>query len=297
MNKTLTRVWRSTLAAVAVVSLAGPAVFGQQAPNLAKNKPNTPAPAAKTPVATDGQPKAVCEAPVKDFGEVWTGPNLEHAFTITNNGTGTLEILQVRPGCGCTTAGAYPKKLTAGQSGQFPFKLDSKKLRGPFNKNIRVTTNDPSNPTMTLKLSGQCKQYVDVNPRNAYFPKVYGAEPQEKVLKITNNTETPLELNFDEMAKDSAFKYELVTLTEGKQYELKIRVEPPFTPGNAKERLKIKTNIPQQSELDLLLSAVFPKRLDVRPSPLYLMAPARDDAHAALHQQRRQAGGGNRGQG
>ena len=42
---------------------------------------------------------------VYDFGKVSSGEVVKHSFVFTNIGTAKLEIKDVRPGCGCTTAG------------------------------------------------------------------------------------------------------------------------------------------------------------------------------------------------
>ena len=62
-----------------------------------------------------GEPRPViqCKDPVKDFGTIWVGPVLEHSFTIENTGEAPLRITKVRPSCGCTIAGPYPKAFEA----------------------------------------------------------------------------------------------------------------------------------------------------------------------------------------
>src|SRR2546425_5861545 len=42
-----------------------------------------------------------------DFGKVEAGFAVKHDFLFTNIGRATLEIRDVRPGCGCTAAGKW----------------------------------------------------------------------------------------------------------------------------------------------------------------------------------------------
>ena len=49
--------------------------------------------------APDGpHPVATFDSKDFDFGEVWVGPDLRHAFKITNTGDAPLHITKVRPG-------------------------------------------------------------------------------------------------------------------------------------------------------------------------------------------------------
>jgi hypothetical protein len=107
-----------------------------------------------------------------DFGAVWVGPPLKHSYKIKNEGDAPLDISKVRPSCGCTVAGDYPKKLDPGQEGEFPFSMMSTKLRGPFEKGITISSNDPVTPELRLKLRGEVKRYVEVIPASANFGKV-----------------------------------------------------------------------------------------------------------------------------
>ena len=129
---------------------------------------------------------------VHEFGETWIGPKLQHTFKITNKGSKPLQILKVRPSCGCTIAGNYPRTLEPGETGEFPFSINSNKLRGKYEKSITVTSNDPVNSSIKLKLRGHCKRYVSILPAAANFGRVYGSEKQQRALKVTNNTDNPL---------------------------------------------------------------------------------------------------------
>lgn len=64
------------LAATLLLCLAGSAIFGEEAKG----------------------PKMVLKEEVFDFGEIQEGAVIEHAFEVTNAGTETLEIKDVKPG-------------------------------------------------------------------------------------------------------------------------------------------------------------------------------------------------------
>src|SRR5262245_37046886 len=62
--------------------------------------PTATAPTA-TPAAAPSGSKIQFETPTYDFGKAKAGDPIKHTFVFTNTGCETLEISNVRPGCGC----------------------------------------------------------------------------------------------------------------------------------------------------------------------------------------------------
>jgi len=215
-----------------------------------------------------------------DFGSVWVGPPLKHAFKIKNEGDAPLAINKVKPSCGCTVAGDYPKKLEPGEEGEFPFSMMSTKLRGPFDKGITISTNDPTTPELRLKLKGTVKRYVEIVPTSANFGKITTQEPQERVVNITNNTDEPLKLTMVPTS-NSKFKYDLVEKTPGKQYDLHVTAAPPFEEGTLKDSITLHTNVDAQKELQVEVMAAVPARLEVQPAAVMLTRPRTEGAPPA----------------
>ena len=207
----------------------------------------------------------------RDFGTVWGGPDLHHTFKVTNNGDRTMEILHVRPGCGCTLAGDYKKRLQPGETGDFPFTLKTEKLTGRFRKTIAVTTNVPGYESIQFALSGTVKRYIDVEPDQVFFGRLTGNKPLTKTVTFTNNTDKPLELNLAEVPDNDNFAYNLEATEPGRSFTLTVTATPPFVPGRVQDIVKLSTNIEQQKDMSLRVLATVPNRLDV--SPAKLMVP------------------------
>ncbi len=231
------------------------------------------APITRPTVPTDSVtgPHAVIEVtePTHDFGVKWIGPKFDHTFVIKNAGDKTLEISRVKPSCGCTVAGNYPRKIEPGQSGEFPFSIASTKLRGRFTKSITISSNDPVTPDLRLQLKGEVKRYVDVSPANANFGKIVGQAASTRILNITNNTDKPLNA-LVAPASDGQFTYEMVETEKGQKFELRVTANPPFKPGALKSNAVIKTNIDEQKEIKIVARATVPARLDLQPSVISL---------------------------
>ena len=106
------RMGKMTLLALASLALAGPA------------------PAV---MATDS-PRIEFASTVHDFGKIKLGDVVKHSFVFTNTGKALLEISDVRPGCGCTTAGTWDKKVEPGKTGIIPLQFNSLGFSGTVTK-------------------------------------------------------------------------------------------------------------------------------------------------------------------
>ena len=230
-----------------------------------------------------GVPVATFDSLEHNFGVAWFGETLEHTLTVTNTGTAPLEILRVKPTCGCTLTGRYPTRLAPGEQGKIPFSLDSRRLPAkPFNKPVRITTNDPNNSKVNLVLKGVLKHYIKVDPISASFGRVYGDKPQTKVLTITNNTQTPLHMDLALPPEPRQFTYKLVELEAGVRYEMHVSTIPTTEAGLLKETAKITTNIEKQKTIDIRASASVPERLDVSPTTINIPPPREGEAGRPL---------------
>lgn len=216
-------------------------------------------------------PKISVDSPAHDFGTTWIGPSLDHTFKITNKGSKTLDILKVRTSCGCVVAGKYPQTLEPGQTGEFPFSINSRKVRGRYEKTVRISSSDPVNPTLELKLRGECKRYVDLMPTAAIFEdKIFGDRKHEKVLKVINNTDDPLELQVD-APSDSKFKFNLVETKPGKEFELHVSISAEDAGvGTLRTVAKLKTNKEAQKDISVTAVAAIAERLEVVPRSIKL---------------------------
>ncbi len=160
--------------------------------------------------------------------------------------------------------------------------MKSKGLRGRFTKSIRVQSNDPVTPTLFLKLMGECKSYVDVNPLRASMGRVIEGEEREFKIKIKNNTEAPLEIGFADDPKPPVFQRELIQKVAGQEYELVLRLVPPYKVGPARERIRLTTNVAKQESVDVWAMATVTAKLEVQPSSLKVNMDRGDRPYRSL---------------
>ncbi len=254
----------SVLAWMAVIGLMGAAAAGQEA--AAPEAPSGPA------------PKAVCDEPVFDFKEIWSGDKVEHAFVIRNTGDAVLDITEVRAGCGCT-ATEYDKQIQPGQTGKVKAVLTTTRMSGKLSKQVFVGTNDPQNARITLTLQGSAKARVGVTPpTGADFGRVTLGEVEPRKVRLTNHTETPMKVELvDPSAQHAVFKFAIEEIEAGKVYEVTVTPQRPFAEGANFAMISVSTGLEGEAQIPIACRLFSPPILEVSPESIILGAPpARD---------------------
>src|SRR5216117_1850335 len=65
-----------------------------------------------------------------NFDKVQPTDKPQHDFVFTNTGAGVLEITDVRPHCGCTTAGTWDRQIQPGKTGKIPLAFNPSNFSG-----------------------------------------------------------------------------------------------------------------------------------------------------------------------
>jgi len=212
------------------------------APAATPATPVTPGAApAVTPATAPSGPKVQFETPTYDFGRAKSGEAVKHTFIFTNTGCETLEINNVRPGCGCTTAGEWTKKVEPGKTGEIPIQVNTANFNGPIMKNVSVDSNDKTQPTTVLYLKGTVWKPVDVNPQFAMINVAPDTQGGSTVVRIVNNMEEPLTLSPPEVNNPS-FSVTLKTNQPGREFELLVSVSQPLKTGYSQAQVTLKTS-------------------------------------------------------
>ncbi len=99
-------------------------------------------------------PVLVFENLTYDFGKInYTGDTIVANFWFKNQGVGELKISSAKPSCGCTVASFT--ETTPGMSGGSVVVKYFSTTPGFINKSVTVTTNDPNNGIVILRIKGE----------------------------------------------------------------------------------------------------------------------------------------------
>lgn len=268
---TMKNVTKFTVLTLSFAQLGGlSALFGQAAP--------TPVPLAPTP----GAPRIQFFETSFNFQKVQTTDKPVHDFIFTNTGTALLEITDVRPGCGCTTAGTWDRKVEPGQTGKIPLQFNPANFSGPVSKGATVTCNDPAQGSIYLQFQATVWRPIEVQPQYVYFLPVEEELTNEtKVVKIISNVEEPLTLEAP-VSSTAVFKPELKTVRPGKEFELSITYSGPISNASPQGSITIKTSSTNLPNLTLTASVMPQPALVAIPQQIQLPAsPFPPDYHYA----------------
>lgn len=218
-------------------------------------------------------PAAVFDTPVYDFGSQRAGVAVLHDYKFKNTGNGPLEILRVKPGCGCTTAGDYTKIVKPGGAGVIPIKLKPGHMAGPVHKSITVNTNIPGKESViVLEIKGTVWAPVQVTPRSAAFGRLTpdgATDGVSRTLTIVNNLDHPMKPGKIESSND-AFTATLKPVEEGKKYELVVHLTKNVVEGNNAAQINIETGLDDPKTVEIPAYAFLSPPVDITPSKLVL---------------------------
>lgn len=243
------------------------------------NPPQVKVPGQEIPEPTvklkEGEVPAVkFDTPTYDFGRVRSGQEITHDFWFSNTGTGPLELLKVRPSCGCTTAGEHDKIVQPGQSGKIPIRLNTGHASGPIHKTIMINTNAAGEgAAVTLHIQGEVWQPIQATPASASFGRLTtdtaASASMERKLTVVNNTDEKIKIT-KAVSSNPSFKADISEIEEGKKFELTVAVVPPLSTGPVTGNIELTTTMQDNQKMLIPVNAYVTADVDVTPNQLTL---------------------------
>ena len=93
-----------------------------------------------------------CNERELDFGEIKEmDGKVSHKFVFTNNSKKSIQILTVKPSCGCTTPDWSKKEVKPGKEGFIVAEYNPKGRPGVFRKSLSVVTSDNKRSVIFIK--------------------------------------------------------------------------------------------------------------------------------------------------
>jgi hypothetical protein len=113
-------------------------------------------------------PRITFENTVYDFGEVSSNKRHTGQFKFTNTGSSILRITDVKKCCGVVVT-LDKNELTPGQSGTLKVEYNTGQGPGVMSRQLRVSSNDETNPEVTLTIKARIVPKVDYQPQRIYL--------------------------------------------------------------------------------------------------------------------------------
>jgi len=126
---------------------------------------------------------------------------------------------------------------------------------GPMNAQVSVYTNHPKAKKVVIKVFGVVRALLHVTPNRIQFGAVEAkVKPGRNVIVVNNRPDGKVMLT-EATVDDPAFDAEIITIEEGRRYQVTVTIDPEARPGTRDATLTIKTTDEQYPELKVPVGA------------------------------------------
>lgn len=209
-----------------------------------------------------------------DWGVVARGTVLTHRFTVTNNTGREVRLRGVRVSCHCTTASANFERLGPGQSGIVDAVMETRGFIGSKSVTVFVGFDRPHRSEAALRVSAVSSGNIAAAGGEVDFGVIPFGSSAERKLNIDNPSQF-----WSVVGMDHSTNLMYAEISEparhagGVRYELKITLNKNAPAGRVEDRIRLRTNDPQNPEVVVVAHAKVEPRLVVTPDHLRLDNP------------------------
>jgi hypothetical protein len=150
-------------------------------------------PLALAVTASPARAELECRQPLFAAGEVRSGIALKHAFELVNRGGEEIEVVEVRPGCGCLSARPDRRRFRAGEAGSVEVEVNTvTQPEGPNTWRTRlVYRQGGQRRELALLVTAQVIREVSLAPANLV---VYTDSAIAHSFTLTERRDRPLDI-------------------------------------------------------------------------------------------------------
>lgn len=214
-------------------------------------------------------PKASVQQMEFDFGDIQQGTVVSHNYVIVNNGGDTLKILKVNPSCGCTAAKPDKDVLMSGEATNIKVEFNSAGRTGKQDKYVFVQTNEPGNPQLKLKFTGNViKTEVEIKADISSLPKMLFTESTHDFGSVKEGNKVNYTFKFKNAGKSVLEIKDVKTscgctaalisdkvIEPGQEGTLKVELDTKGRTGKMSRNVTINSNDPDEPQKLLVIYA------------------------------------------
>lgn len=195
-------------------------------------------------------PVIVCSELTYDFGERNNTEFVEHDYPIRNEGTLSLEILNVRASCGCTAVKPSQNVIPPGGEASVHARLDLRGRHGFQRKSITVKSNDPKTPSLVMTLTGTAIQPLRAQPSSLFFGRVGAGAARVRTFDVISGREA---IQIENIRTDNpgivikALPEQ--STADGKSHRFEVTLAATLPSGNINGSVLVQTDMKEQPEL------------------------------------------------
>jgi hypothetical protein len=205
---------------------------------------------------------------------------LKYSYRFKNVGDKTLEISNVKPGCGCTVVPDYDKKVEPGKEGTIKIELNATTYKGHVEKGIEVTSNDMKEPSVHLTLAAEIKVDLGVYPnQNIWMGRLAPDTATNQTLEIKGAL--PEALVIDKVETTVPWLAAEITSSTTNSAKLQVSTKPPLPFGQNHTSVTVFTKYGKYTNLVVNVTFHVPSTISTMPS--FLLFPKTQEKVLALN--------------
>jgi hypothetical protein len=217
---------------------------------------------------SEGRADLQCAAPIAQVGEVLSGAPLCHVFTLVNHGASPVEVVEVRPSCGCLTPHLDQRVLAPGQEGRLALEVNTlTPAEGPeVWRCTLVYREGEQKREVTLAVCGQVKCEIRVDPaalnistRSTISHEIVVTDSRTRPFTVTGASTTSAHLRSQLLEGKAS--------TGGHTWSVRLDVLADLPEGRHEEWVRITTNDPHYPALKVPVTIEKRRRESVVAAP------------------------------
>jgi len=138
-----------------------------------------------------------------------------------------------------------------GKQWKVEMKLANNAKVGPLADYVTVHTNHPKQKVVQIPVSGFVRPVIAVTPPTADFGNIELKEPLKRSLDIRNFATEPIKVTGIDTSLPKGFETKLEPITEGREYQVRVVVNPGLPKGPFTGKLTIHTDSPKVPTLEV----------------------------------------------
>ncbi|MDA7980480.1 MAG: DUF1573 domain-containing protein [Pirellulales bacterium] len=109
-------------------------------------------------------------SPDHDFGTMDVNAQGSFTFRISNSGNAPLKLDEGPSSCQCTLADLVDNAIPPGEIGEVELTWTTQEDSGKFAQGVTIWTNDPEEPAIVLRVTGDVQKSIGIAPHELVFP-------------------------------------------------------------------------------------------------------------------------------
>lgn len=224
--------------------------------------------------AAQAQPNLVLEPGSLDFGTMTQRQTRDATVTLSNTGDAPLEITKVDATCGCTVPELAVTTLGPGDQTVMKVQFNSQQFQGKQVKYLKIHTDSPQQRVVDFLVEANIEVPLTMEPAQTLmrFPQVRGGTTSTLTYTFTAKDARPLEVQataWPEQWLDVAVR----PGRDARTVMVDFTVRADAAPGNHREALKLRTNVPEVPVVNLEADARVVTDLVLNMDRVNLMRP------------------------